>query len=331
MIRYVIKRILWIIPTVLGVILLLSAINYISPGSPAESMLGAQATPEAVAELEKEMGLDRPFFVQYADYVWTLITTGSLGNSYVYKMPVWKMILPRIWPTAVITLCSAFLSTVIAIPLGILSATRHRTIFDYSGTLFCIIFKSIPNFWLALLLLSLFAVKLRWVPASGYSTPAHFILPIFSTTMASLAGTMRMTRSSMLEVVRQDYIRTAKSKGLSPRDVTYRHALKNALIPVVTMIGIYVGMSLAGSVIVETIFAIPGLGTTMVKAINQNDYIVTQGIVTVCGTFLTIVTLITDLIYAFLDPRIMAQYKGSNKVRPKKQRAAGKLAGAGST
>lgn len=318
MIRYVLKRILWIIPTVLGIIIVLFSINYFSPGSPAETMLGSQATPEAVEALEQELGLDQPYFVQLGNYFWTLISTGSLGNSYVYKMPVWEMILPRIWPTAIITLASALLSTLIAIPLGILSATHHRTMFDYGGTLFAIVFKSIPNFWLALLLLSLFAVKLRWVPASGYATPAHFILPVFATTMGSLAGTMRMTRSSMLEVIRQDYIRTARSKGLSEHDVVYGHALKNALIPVVTMIGIYVGMSLAGSVIVETIFAIPGLGTTMVKAINGNDYIVTQGIVLVCGTFLTIITLITDLVYAFLDPRIKAQYEGSVKKRVKK-------------
>lgn len=325
MTKYVVKRIIWIIPTILGIITLLFAINYFSPGSPADTILGAQATPEAIEALERELGLDRPFFVQLVDYIWTLITTGSLGNSYVYKLPVWDFILPRIWPTAIITLCSAVLSTIVAIPLGILSATRHRTIFDYGGTLFSIIFKSIPSFWLALLLLSFFAVDLKWVPASGYSTPAHFILPIVATTMGSLAGTMRMTRSCMLEVIRQDYIRTARSKGLIERDVIYRHALKNALIPVVTILGVFVGTSLAGSVVVETIFAIPGLGTTLVKAINGNDYIVTQGIVLVCGTFLTIVTLITDLIYAFLDPRIKARYVGSNKARSRKKKT-GELA-----
>lgn len=328
MTRYVIRRILLIIPIVIGVVVVVFTINFFGEGSPAVTILGTSGNAEKIAELEHEMGFDRPYIVQLADYFWQIISKGSLGNSYIYKIPVWTLMKPRILPTSVVSFAGIILAVIIGIPMGILAATRQYSVFDYGGTLLAILLNAIPNYWLALMLMLFFGVQLRWLPISGYSTWMHYVLPVLSCGLGPITSTMRMTRSSMLEVIRQDYIRTAKSKGIANRAVIYRHALKNALIPVVTQLGMQLGVAMTGAIIVETIFQIPGLGTLMNTSIAQKDYIVVQGCVIICAVLITIANLLTDIAYAFIDPRIKAQYEGMSR-DAKDKRAAKKTAGKG--
>jgi peptide/nickel transport system permease protein len=313
MIKYILRRIFIMIPILLGVIIVVFTINYCSTGSPAIVILGNAATPENVAKVEHDWGLDRPYLIQLGDYIKNLVTKADLGTSYVFKRPVAQMISERLGVTVTLGLLSIAFSVVVGIPLGILSATKQYSIFDYASTIFAVIIAAIPSFWLASLLMLLFSVKLGWLPISGLGTPAHWILPVVSVGAFPVAMITRMTRSSMLEVIRQDYIRTAKAKGLPSGIVIFKHALKNGMIPVSTAIGIMAGLSMTGTIIIETIFNIPGLGTLMNTAISKDDYILTQGIVLVCAIIICGVNLLTDILYAFLDPRIKAQYTDSTR------------------
>lgn len=326
MIKYVIKRLLLIIPILIGVVVVVFTINYFSSGSPVFTYLGSSATPEAIAELEHEWGLDRPYLVQLGDYFWQLISKGSLGTSYVYRTPVLDLILPKLKPTLIIGVVGTLVSVVIGLSLGILAATRQYSAFDYGSTFLAVLLNALPNFWVAMMLMLIFGLKLQILPISGLGTWKNYVLPIVAVSMSPVAVITRMTRSSMLEVIRQDYIRTARSKGIPEKRVIFHHALKNALIPVVTVIGLIMGASVTGTIIIETVFNIPGLGLLIKNSIGSSDYITVQGCVLVCAFIISLLTLITDIVYAFIDPRIKSQYENQSKYArrsEKEGRAAG--------
>ena len=321
--KYIIKRVLLIIPVVLGAVILVFTINYFNDSSPALTILGSAATPEKIAIIEEELGLDRPYFVQLGEYLWNIVTRLDFGESYSYGVPCTELIAARFPITAILGLLGVCISVVIGVSLGILAAVKQYTVVDYGSTLLATVFSAVPNFWLAMMLMLLFSVKLRWLPVSGLNTWKGWILPLISISIGPISLFLRMTRSSILEVIRQDYVRTARAKGLSERRVISHHVIKNGMIPVATVIGIFVGMSMTGTIMIEKIFNISGLGLLMYGAINTNDYILLQGCVIVCAVIISTMTLITDIAYAFIDPRIRAQYTGTSRQKAAKQEAAG--------
>ncbi len=311
--KYIVRRVLLMIPILIGVVVVIFTINYFSGNSPAVALLGSYATEENVAALNAELGLDRPYLVQIGEYLWNIITKFDFGDSYIYKIPVWSLIAQRFPVTAAIGLLGVVLSVVIGVPLGIIAAVKQYSAFDYLSTLLAIVLAALPNFWVALMLILLFSVNLGWLPISGLDSWKSWILPVLSVGIGPIAMITRMTRSSMLEVIRQDYIRTARAKGLPERKVIIHHVLKNGMIPVATVIGMMVGISMTGTIIVETIFNISGMGLLMYSAISTGDTITVQGCAIVCAFIVTTMNLLTDIAYAFIDPRIKAQYVNSGR------------------
>ena len=309
MLRYIVRRVLFLIPVLLGVAFCVFTLLYLTPGDPARMVLGDLATEDAVQEFRNREGLNDPFLVQFGNYVWKAVTKGDIGRSYVTK----RLVAQEVWSAFPATLKLSALAMVIAIlvglPCGILSAIKQYSIFDTLTMIFAMIGLSMPVFWLGLLLILLFSVHLRWLPSSGFGTFKAMILPAVSLSAQAISMVTRMTRSSMLEVIRADYIRTARSKGHKESVVIWVHALHNALIPVVTLCGLQFGHLLAGAILTESIFAIPGVGRLMVTSIMQRDYPMVQGGVLFIAIAFSIVNLLVDLVYAYIDPRIKAQYK----------------------
>lgn len=260
MTKYVIKRILFLIPIMLGVSFIVFALLYITPGDPARNALGPSAPEEAVVQLREEMGLDDPFLVQYGRYLKNIATKGDLGSSYISKLPVSQEILSRAGTTIRLAFFAILFAVLLGVPIGIISAIKQYSIFDNITMIFALIGISMPVFWLGLLLIMLFSVQLGWLPASGFSTPAQMILPSIALGAQSVSVITRMTRSSMLEVIRKDYIKTARAKGQRENVVIWRHALGNALIPIITITGIQFGQLMGGALMTEVIFSIPGIG-----------------------------------------------------------------------
>ncbi len=325
--KYIIRRVLLMIPIIIGVVVVVFTINYLSGSSPAVALLGSYATPENVAQLNAELGLDRPYLVQIGEYLWNVFSRFDFGTSYIYNVPVWSLIAQRFPVTAAIGLIGVALSVLVGIPLGVLAATKQYSFFDYASTLLAVLIAALPNFWVALMMILLFSVRLHWLPVTGLASWKSWILPCLSVGIGPIAMITRMTRSSMLEVIRQDYIRTARAKGLPERRVVMHHVLKNGLIPVATVIGMMIGISMTGTIIVETIFNISGMGLLMYQSIMSNDTITVQGCVIVCAFIVTAMNLLTDIAYAFIDPRIRAQYVGAAR-RERRRKAAGPTGGA---
>ena len=313
MLKYVLKRILLIIPTVLGVLLIIFTINDLMPGDPAMNSLGANYTEELYEQRREEMGLDRPFVVRYVEYVVDLVTRLDFGESYSTLRPVRNMIAERLGVTLLLGLYGSLITIVLGVIIGILSAVRQYSILDYVTTILATFFAAMPNFWLALMGVIIFSQNLKILPAAGLTTWKHWIMPVICIGIGPIALVVRMTRTSMLDVVRQDYIRTARAKGVKERAVIYKHALRNALIPVITVIGMQLSVIFGGSIIVETIFSIPGMGMLLLDAINSQDYPVILGCVLVLSLAVCVINLLVDLAYAAADPRIKAQYTGGNK------------------
>ncbi|WP_299732117.1 nickel ABC transporter permease [uncultured Endozoicomonas sp.] len=305
--RFILKRLLLLIPVLLGVSLLVFAIMSFTPGDPAQLILGENAPAEAVAELREEMGLNDPFVLRYAHFVGNAVT-GDLGQSYTSGRDVFDEIFSRFPNTLILAALGVLIAVVIGIPIGIISATRQYSMIDSGSMIFALLGVSMPNFWLGLMMILLFAVNLGWVPSGGYSSWSSLIMPAITLGTGSAAIITRMTRSSMLEVIRQDYIRTARAKGVAENVVINRHALKNALIPVITVIGLQFGMLLGGAVLTETVFSWPGVGRMMVDAIRQKDTPTVLGAVVFLATTFSLVNLFVDLLYGFVDPRIKSQY-----------------------
>lgn len=309
--EYALKRLLLVVPVVFGVSIIAFLLIRMVPGGPVESALGTQATQELVAQLRQEHGLNRPIYIQYIDWI-TDVVRGDFGTSIRTGRSVTKAISTSIAPTVWLALSATIISLIIGIPAGIISAVNHYSTTDYVATFFAFIGLSIPNFFLGLILILVFSLHLDLFPASGFVNPLSdpiagihsLILPAVTLGTAISAVVMRMMRSSLLEVFSEEYITTARAKGLSNELVTNKHAVKNALIPTVTVIGLNFGYLLGGTVIVEQIFAIPGMGQLVVTAIQTREYFVIQTTVLLIAVSFSVVNLATDLIYAYLDPRI---------------------------
>ena len=308
MYKYILKRLLMMIPILLGVTLVIFFMTYITPGDPAVMIMGEGTSAEALEALREEMGLNDPFLIRYFNYVLD-VAQGNLGTSYLTRRGVADEIFARAPTTLSLAFYGTILSIIIGVPLGILSATKQYTIFDTSATALGLLAVSIPNFWLGLMLILLFALRLGWLPPSGVDSPTAWILPIVTLGTGSAALVMRITRSSMLEVIRQDYIRTARAKGQKESVIIWKHSFRNALLPVVTAVGLDFGMLLGGAVLTETIYAIPGLGRFMVESIKNRDFPTIQGGVLILAFAFSLVNLLVDILYAYIDPRIKSQYK----------------------
>lgn len=320
MLKYILKRILWMIPVMLGVLLIVFTISYFTPGDPVIAILGANVTPEAYAAKAAELGLDKPFFGQFFNYLKNIILHFDFGNSYLSKISVSSELVKRFPVSLKIGILGVLLTIIIGIPLGIISATKQYSALDYISSTLAIICAAIPNFCLALYAILIFCVKLKILPITGLATPAAWILPIVCNCISGVAVVTRMTRTSMLEVVRQDYIRTARAKGLTEKQVLFRHALPNALISVITVIGTQMSLIVAGSVIIEQIFAIKGVGSYLLSGIIGRDYNSLNGSVLLLSFFVCVMNLLTDIAYALVDPRIKAQYTGRKKKQTRSDR-----------
>ncbi len=297
-----------LIPVMLGVSFVVFTIMFFTPGDPARIMLGERAPADEVALLRTQMGLDDPFLVRYVNFVVNAVR-GDLGRSLVTRRSVAAELFSRFPATMQLAAAAVLVSVAMGIPIGIISATKQYSVFDGFSMALALVGVSMPNFWQGMMMILLFSIAIGILPSSGYGTFWHLIMPAVTIGTSSAAIITRMTRSSMLEVVRQDYIRTARAKGLSESVVINRHALKNALIPIVTVIGLQFGYLLGGAVLTETIFAWPGVGRFMVDAIRQKDFPVVQGGVLLLALTFSLVNLIVDIMYAYIDPRIKAQYK----------------------
>lgn len=316
--KYIGKRILMMTPVLLGVIVVIFSIMYMTPGDPARMILGEAAPASAVEELRETLGLNDSYFTQLVRYIKNIVFKFDLGKSYASKKPVIDEILDRFPTTILLATISVTISVVVGVALGIISATKQYSIFDKIATGVSLLGVSMPTFWAGLMAVIVFAVHLRWLPASGSYGWKYWILPSLTLGLSSSATIMRMTRSSMLEVIRQDYIRTARAKGQSERVVIIYHALKNAMIPVVTVIGMRFGGLLGGSVLIESVFAIPGLGKFIIDSINMRDNPVVQGGVLLLALSFSVCNLLVDILYGFIDPRIKSQYGVSKKRGVKK-------------
>ena len=309
MYQYIIRRLVLTIPVVLGVSIIVFSIIRLLPGDPARAVAGVNATPEYIEQVREEYGLNDPIHVQYWNFLTNLLR-GDLGTSTFSSRPVTTEIRERFPRTLLLASISLVLATVIGVSAGIVSATRRNSIFDNASMFVALVGVAAPVFWMALMLQLLFSVQLRWLPATGMGGIEHLILPSITLGMASAALMARITRSSVLDVLRQDFITTARAKGVSERMVIYKHALKNALIPVVTVLGLQFGILLGGAVLTETVFAWPGVGRLLVDAILRRDYPVVQGTVMLLAFLFVVINLVVDIVYAFLDPRIHYQGKG---------------------
>jgi peptide/nickel transport system permease protein len=309
--QLVLRRLALSIPILLFVSIMVFSLIHLIPGDPVTVMLGQEATPEVKQALRHELGLDQPLVIQYV--VWLgRVVRGDLGRSLIDRTSVLDQIRLRLPATIELAIGAFLIALLIAIPAGVLSATRRGSAVDYASTVFALGGLSLPSFWLAMLLIIVFAVKLQWLPASGYvpffenprANLTAMLLPMFATGIRESAFLMRMLRSSMLEVLHADYVRTARAKGLRERAVVLRHALRNGLVPVVTSSGLIIAGLLGGLVITESIFSIPGFGRLIVDAIFQRDFITVQGAILVSAVLVVVVNLVVDLLLVLIDPRI---------------------------
>ena len=305
--RYIIKRLLMLIPVLLGVAFIIFAIMNVAEGDPVYQVSGPDATEEQLEALREEMGLNGSLIERYFRYILNLLR-GDLGTSYVSKMDVMKLYLQRLPNTLKLASLAMFVAVIISVPLGIVAAVNQNSWKDTLAMILALLGLSMPNFWLGLLLMLLFSLKLGWFPSGGAEGFRSVVLPAVTVGVGLAALLTRTTRSSMLDVLRQDYLRTARAKGVSERKVVYHHALRNALIPIITIFGVQFSNVLGGSVLAETVFAWPGVGRLVVDAIDQRDIPTVTGALIMTTMLVTIVNLLVDIVYAYVDPRIKAQY-----------------------
>ena len=307
MAKYVLKRLAMMILVVLGISFIVFLIMNLTPGNAAQMILGQSANPEQVAKLEAELGLDQPFFARYLNFILGALH-GDFGQSYQTRLPVFDEILSRFPTTLRLATLAMMLATLIGVPVGVFSAIRQYSIVDNVSMITAMLFASLPSFVMGLLLQLAFALKLKWFPATGADTLKSFILPAITLSTGTMATLTRMTRSTMLEVIRADYVRTARAKGVTERQIVLRHCLRNALLPIVTVIGVDFGTVLGGSVVIESVFALGGLGTLLSSSIRMKDTPVVMAAVMFITVTYSLVNLAVDLIYAFIDPRVKSQY-----------------------
>ena len=305
--KYIGKRLLSLIPVIIGATLIVFLLMSVAEGDPVRIMLGSEVSQEIVEATREEMGLNDPILIQYGRYMLDLVR-GDMGTSYKDKVAVTQKIADVLPNTAKLAVASLALSVVMALPLGVLAAIKQNSWFDAISMFVSLLGISMPIFWLGLLLIIVFALQLGWFPVSGAEGLTSIVLPSLALAIRSMASIARTTRSSMLEVIRQDYIRTARAKGIPERTVIRHHALKNALIPTITSIGLQLGQLLGGSVLVETVFGWPGMGRLMIQSIESRDTPVVLGCIVIFAIAFSVVNLLVDLIYAAVDPRMKTQF-----------------------
>ena len=316
LIKYVVKRLLMMILVLIGVLFVVFTINYISPVDPVDVIVGADAATEVKEAKRQELGLDQPYLIQLWNYA-KQVFTGSLGTSWNTKTDIMQDIMTRFPTTLTLALLAIALATVIGIPLGIVSAVKQNSVLDYICTFLALIGASMPSFWLALMLIIIFALNLGLLPATGVDVWQGYILPVVAIGIYPVATITRTTRASMLEVIRQDYIRTARAKGMTEGKIITKHALKNALIPVITIVGMQLGFVLGGVMVIEAVFNISGVGSLLKMAIGAKDNPTITGCVLFSSFAMCTVNLVVDILYAFIDPRIKAQYARAGREREK--------------
>ncbi len=305
--RYIIKRLIMLIPVLLGVAFIIFAIMSVAEGDPVYSVAGPDATEEELDALREEMGLKGSLLERYFRYIAKLLR-GNLGTSYISQMDVMKLYLQRLPNTLRLASLAMLVAILMSVPLGIIAAVNQNSWKDTLAMIFALVGLSMPNFWLGLLLMLLFSLKLGWFPSGGSEGALSVVLPAVTVGVGLAALLTRTTRSSMLDVLRQDYLRTARAKGVSEKRVVMHHALRNALIPIITIFGVQFSNVLGGSVLAETVFAWPGVGRLVVDAIDQRDIPTVTGALIMTTMLVTIVNLLVDIVYAYVDPRIKAQY-----------------------
>jgi peptide/nickel transport system permease protein len=311
MTRYILQRLVGMLAVMFTVVTIVFIIVRVAPGDPAAVMLGPDATAQDIAALRARLGLDRPLLAQYALFLGQLLR-GDLGESIFLNRPVLQAIVDRAEPTFFLTLFSIGIAGAIAIPIGILSAYRRGSLFDQATTTLAMLAASIPSFWLGLLLIQFLAVRLGLFPVSGYGGPgasfgtrmSHLVLPAIALGIVSSSLILRFTRASMLDVLGEDYVRTARSKGMSEFRVVMKHALKNALIPILTVIGLTAALLVSGAVVTETVFGLPGVGSLVVSAVLRRDYPVIQGALLVIAALYVLINFVIDMLYLVVDPRV---------------------------
>lgn len=309
--RYIIKRLFWMIPIILGVAVLVFTLMTFCPGDPAKIIMGSMATEEDYAMMRESMGLNRPFIVRLGNFLYDTFIRFDLGKSWSTGSSIMADMAERLPRTMLLSFTTLAIAICVGMPLGIIAAVNQNRWPDNLCMTAALAGVSIPNFWLALLLILLFAVKLKWLPPMGIGSLKHYVLPAVSGSVGNIAQLARQTRSSMLDVIRSDYITTARSKGVSEFHVITKHALKNSLIPIITVIGTHFGRMLGGTMIIETIFSIPGMGTYIMAGVGNRDYPVVQTASVFLAVVFSFCMLVVDLVYAAVDPRIKAQYERS--------------------
>ena len=309
MYKYILKRILLSVGILIGISFIIYFILYITPGDPARTKLGTTASEESVQELREEWGLNEPFLVQYVTYMKKLLH-GDFGTSYRNGKSVLEEIQTRYKVTIPLQVFALILAMGIGIPFGIYAAVKQYSIIDFSTQGLAMLLQAFPDFLIAMLLMLVFSLKLGWLPSAGNSTPLHFILPCIAVSASSVGGMMRMTKSSMLEVIRADYVRTAKAKGATESRVIFRHCVRNAMLPVLTNIGTQFAFMMGGAVAIETVFAMNGMGAYLLDSIINKNIPCVMGSVLIMAAMVCLVNLIVDCLYGVFDPRIRAQYTG---------------------
>ncbi len=309
MVKYIVKRLILIIPIIFGISIILFTIMNLTPGDPAQMLIGDTYTEEALDQLRAELGLDKPFFQQYIDYIWNALH-GDFGISYRTRNPVFDEVFSRFPHTVAITFLSIIIQVVVGVIVGIVAAVKQYSLLDTVSQAITMVLASVPDFWIGLMLLLLFSVKLGLLPLSGIENWTGYILPAVAVALPYMANLIRLTRSTMLDVMRMDYIDTAKAKGVPKKKIIFKHALKNALLPVVTLAGVNISWMLGGTIVIEQVFNIPGIGSLMITSIRNKDTPVVMATVMFIAVLSCLINLATDLIYAAIDPRVKAQIKG---------------------
>ena len=307
--KYILHRLLLLIPVLIGVSFIIFFIVNLAPGNPAQMIAGPEADMETIARIEEELGLNKNIFVRYGEYMLNLLK-GDLGTSYYSDAKVWDRYIERLPATLMLSASFIVVAVLFSLPLGIIAAVKQYSIFDRIASVVAMIAVSMPNFWLGILLILLFSAKLGWLPSGGFDHWYSIILPALTIGWQMCALMTRMTRSSMLEVIRQDYINTARAKGLSEKVVIIKHALRNALIPIITSASSLFVDGIGGAVVTETIFSWPGVGTLVIDAVDKRDLNVVIGCVIMTTILVTLFNLLIDIIYAMVDPRIRSSYTG---------------------
>lgn len=312
MLNYIFRRILIMIPILIAITFIIFMIMNLTPGDPAALILGESATEESVQALTEEMGLDDPLMVRYFRYLGNAFQ-GNFGNSYRTGLPVTQELIARVPTSLQLASISILITIIIGVPIGILSALKQYSLIDTISLSSALLLTSMPNFWLGLMLILLFSLSLGWLPATGATSLLHFVLPAITLSASVMAKTIRMTRSSVLEVIRQDYIKTAMAKGVSRVGIIRKHVLKNSLLPIVTVMGMNFAAMLAGGMIIESTFALPGIGSLTVTAIRMKDVPVALGAILFIAIAISVMNLVVDVLYTVIDPRLKTSIRYSIK------------------